>query len=256
MLKGSFGSCQSPGSRVAALASMSLKPPKPKRQSSADRGGQRQRKHSETKDQQNAQLVVSALDLAVEDRRLAEFRTRCLVQENPPFYRCLFSNSNLRLIFLRQSRSALGRWRGTSQFAISQIFRSRKTGGAATNLGLGEKQFQKIGGSTCSLGFQTFPHNSVILFILRSWEFFSIRRNFRKKNLLNCMFPNIEETLRNGERRSLQARCLTPAGKTKMITLSDQFKFEIFNIPPKQPPRVVPACQPARSPQLQREVSR
>ena len=90
MPKGSFGSCQSPRSRVAALASMSLAPPKPKRQSSADRGGPRQRKHSETKDQQNAQLVVSALDLAVEDRRLAEFRTRCLVQENPPFYRCFF----------------------------------------------------------------------------------------------------------------------------------------------------------------------
>ena len=87
MLKASFGNCQSPGSRVAALASMSLVPPNPKRQSSADRGGPRQRKHSETKDQQNAQLVVSALDLAVEDRRLAEFRTRCLVQENPPFYR-------------------------------------------------------------------------------------------------------------------------------------------------------------------------
>lgn len=87
MPKGSFGSCQSPRSRVAALASMSLVPPKPKRQSSADRSGPRQRKHSETKDQQNAQLVVSALDLAVEDRRLAEFRTRCLVQENPPFYR-------------------------------------------------------------------------------------------------------------------------------------------------------------------------
>ena len=114
MPKGSFGSCQSPGSRVAALASMSLALPKPKRQSSADRGSPRQRKHSETKDQQNAQLVVSALDLAVEDRRLAEFRTRCLVQENPPFYRWLFSNLNLRLIFLRRSRSALGRWRGTS----------------------------------------------------------------------------------------------------------------------------------------------
>ena len=87
--------------------------------------------------------------------------------------------------------------------------------------GSGRNSFRKLGGSTCSLGFQTFPHNSVILFILRSCEFFSIRRNFRKKNLLNCMFPNIEETLRNGERRSLQARCLTPAGKTKMITLSD-----------------------------------
>ena len=69
-----------------ALASMSLAPPKPKGQSSADCGSPRGRKESGTKDQQNAQLVVSALDLAVEDRRLAEFRTRCLLQEDPSYY--------------------------------------------------------------------------------------------------------------------------------------------------------------------------
>ena len=77
-----FGNCQSPNSRVAALTSMSLAPPKPKRQSSVDCGRPKGRNQSETKDQQNAQLVVSALDLAVEERRLAEFRTRCLVQED------------------------------------------------------------------------------------------------------------------------------------------------------------------------------
>ena len=77
-----FGNCQSPNSRVAALSSMSLAPPKPKRQSSVDCGRPKGRNQSETKDQQNAQLVVSALDLAVEERRLAEFRTRCLVQED------------------------------------------------------------------------------------------------------------------------------------------------------------------------------
>ena len=65
---------------------MSLAPPKHKRQSSADCGSPRRGKESETKDQQNAQLVVSALDLAVEERRLAQFRTRCLVQEDPPCY--------------------------------------------------------------------------------------------------------------------------------------------------------------------------
>ena len=41
------------------------------------------------------------------------------------------------------------------------------------------------------------------------------RRNFRKKNLLNCMFPNFEDTPRNGEKHSLQAKCPTPVGKTK-----------------------------------------
>ena len=44
---------------------------------------------------------------------------------------------------------------------------------------------------------------------------FFTRRNFRKKNLLNCMFPSFEETPRNGERHSLQARCPTPAGRRK-----------------------------------------
>ena len=46
---------------------------------------------------------------------------------------------------------------------------------------------------------------------------FFTRRNFRKKNLLNCMFPSFEETPRNGERHSLQARCPTPAGRRKNI---------------------------------------
>ena len=74
-----------------ALASMSLAPPKHKRQSSADCGSPRRGKESETKDQQNAQLVVSALDLAVEERRLAQFRTRCLVQEDPSCHHHIWS---------------------------------------------------------------------------------------------------------------------------------------------------------------------
>ena len=78
-----FDNCHSPNIRVAALTSMSLAPPKPKRQSSVDCGRPKGKKKSETKDHQNAQLVVSALDLAVEERRLAEFRSRCLVQEDP-----------------------------------------------------------------------------------------------------------------------------------------------------------------------------
>ena len=127
-----FGNCQSPNSRVAALTSMSLAPPKHKRQSSVDCDSLQGGKKSDTKDQQNAQLVVSALDLAVEERRLAQFRTRCLVQENPNMslfvvlsrkihpviIHRLLSLKPCRLIFRRLSRSARDRCRGTNLFAV------------------------------------------------------------------------------------------------------------------------------------------
>merc|ERR1711874_674052 len=140
---------QSPDLRVAAFASMSLAPPKPERQSSADCGSPspRQKKKSATKDQENAQLVVSALDLAVEERRLAEFRTRCRLQAYFP---------------------------------------------EAESQGRRQAERNKL---VCYFPDLQASQN---------------RRNFRKKNLLNCMFPNFEDTPRNGEKHSLQAKCPTP----------------------------------------------
>ena len=64
-----------------------------------------------------------------------------------------------------------------------------------------------------------------VFLLLKKVDIFYIRRNFRKKNLLNCMFPSFEETPRNGERHSLQTRCPTPAGKTRINEfLNNDFK--------------------------------
>ena len=118
------------------------------------------------------------------------------------------------------------------------------------------------------------------LFVQRNYP---IRRNFRKKNLLNCLFPSFDETPRNGERHSLQPRCPARAGRTT-IYVPDRnlniFKpnisqcilifpniFPIFskhflifskNFPmfPKQPTRMVPPRLPTGGPHLQWKVEK
>ena len=96
------------------------------------------------------------------------------------------------------------------------------------------------------------------------------RRNFRKKNLLNCMFPNFEDTPRNGEKHSLQAKCPTPVGKTKnwrdrlwhflqgLISRIFELAVQVcpnFPVSAFQPSRVVEARQPGWGAQLQWEVT-
>ena len=121
--------------------------------------------------------------------------------------------------------------------------------------------------------FQTFkPHKTGenLKSLISTPSYLFARRNFRKKNLLNCMFPNFEDTPRNGEKHSLQAKCPTPVGKTKnwrnrlwhflqgLITRILEFAVQVrpnFSVSDFQPSRVVEARQPGWGAQLQWEVT-